>query len=297
MKTAVDAQRAGTVFVLPPEDPRLVLVNDPKSPLYDERLALPVSEELALSIAREGQIQAGRVRKNGVNKLEILDGRQRFRAALLANEWIKSGDARVAFRGGQLVQFKFEVVRPEDEQSAVRQVLAANLRVDETPIVRAKRIARALKWGLTLDDVRVAYGFKSKATVEGILMLLDCAPLVQQALERREIPESVARRFVGLDHVKQVELLNSMRDKGVMRGASARRAVAEKKAGGEVTGTEAKRMLSRDFIEAFAVQLDAVRAPAAVVAKAILRFLLGEKDALGGSEMTPYSDAAKRARR
>ena len=295
MKTAVDAQRAGTVFVLPPEDDRLVLVNDPKSPLYDERLALPVSEELALSIAREGQINAGKVRKNGP-KLEILDGRQRYRASLLANEWIKKGDPRVAFRSGQLVQFKFEVVKPEDEQSAVRQMLAANLHIEDSPMVRAKRIARALKWGLTLDDVRVAYGFKSKNTVENILALLDCAAPVQQALERREIPESVARRFVGLDHEKQKELLAAMRDKGVMRGASASRAVAEKKAGREVSGTEAKRALARDYIEAFAVQLDAVRAPGAVVARAILRFLLGDKDALAGSEMTPYRDAATRAR-
>ena len=79
-KTAVDAARAGTVFTLPPEDDRLVLVNDKASPLYDERLELPVSEELALSIAREGQIQAGKVRKNGP-KLEILDGRQPSRSA------------------------------------------------------------------------------------------------------------------------------------------------------------------------------------------------------------------------
>ncbi len=84
-KTAVDATRAGTIFVLPPDDDRLILVNDKNSPLYDERLDLPFSEELALSIAREGQIQPAKVRKNGPN-LEILDGRQRFRASLLANQ-------------------------------------------------------------------------------------------------------------------------------------------------------------------------------------------------------------------
>ena len=124
-KTAVDAARAGTVFTLPPEDERFVLVNDKASPLYDERLELPVSEELALSIAREGQIQAGKVRKNGP-KLEILDGRQRYRAALLANKWINARDPRVAFRSGQIVQFKFEVVKPEDERDAVRKMIAAN---------------------------------------------------------------------------------------------------------------------------------------------------------------------------
>src|SRR4051794_2574094 len=99
-KTAVDATRAGTIFTLPPEDKRFILVNDKTSPLYDERLDLPVSEELALSIAREGQIQSAKCRKNGEG-LEIFDRRQRYRACLLANQWIKKGDPRVAFRAGQ----------------------------------------------------------------------------------------------------------------------------------------------------------------------------------------------------
>ena len=258
-KTAVDAARAGTVFTLAPEDDRFVLVNDPASPLYDERLELPVSEELAMSIAREGQLQAGKVRKNGP-KLEILDGRQRYRACLLANEWITARDARVAFRAGQAVQFKFEVVRTEDERDAVRKMLAANLRIDETPIIRARRIARAIKWGLTEEEVRISYGFKSATTVANILALLDCSPAVQNAVDKGELPESVARRFADLDHKKQSELLAEMREKGVTRGAAASRAVTQAKNGKAITVTStAKKMLPREFVESYAASLDDAR--------------------------------------
>ena len=297
-KTAVEAARAGTVFALRPEDKRFVLVNDKTSPLYDERLELPVSEELAMSIAREGQIQSAKCRKNG-DRLEILDGRQRFRAVLLVNEWVRGKDARVAFRAGVEAPFKFEVVRPEDEKDAVRKMLAANLRIEETPIIRARRIARAMKWGLTEEEIRISYGFKSASTITGILALLDCCPAVQSSVEKGELPETVARRFVGLDHKKQAELLAEMREKGVMRGASASRAVTEKKNGHAISDATmgAKKMLPREFLESYGASLADVKVPGAAVVRANLKFVLGETAALGGSEMAPYREAAARARR
>lgn len=296
-KTAVDAARAGTVFTLSPSDKRIVLVNDKTSPLYDERLELPVSEELALSIAREGQLQNGKVRKNG-DKLEILDGRQRFRALLLVNQWITAKDPRVAFRGGVLAEFRFEIVRPEDEQAAVRQTLAANLRIEDTPMVRARRIARAIRWGVTEEDCRIAYGFKSATTVQNILALLDCAPIVQAALDKGELPETVARSFVGLDHKKQVELLAEMKAKGVMRGASAARAVSEKKNGKEVSAAlGSKKMLPREFVESYVAALADLKVPGAAAVRANLKFVLGETASLGGADMAPFREAAARARR
>lgn len=295
-KTAVDATRAGTIFTLPPEDDRFVIVNDKDSPLYDERLELPVSEEMALSLAREGQLQAGKVRKNGP-KLEILDGRQRFRASLLANQWIREQHERVAFRAGRLLEFKFEVVRPEDEQDAIRKMIAANLHIEDTPMVRAKRIARALKWGITEEEVRVNYGFKSPSSITNILALLDCAPAVQKAVDAGELPESVARRFRDLEHTKQKELLEEMRAKGVMRGAGAGRAVTAKKNGREITAVKTgKKMLTREFVETYLAELESVKALGATAVRATLRFLLGEKDALNAGEMAPY-EAAKKARR
>jgi ParB family chromosome partitioning protein len=294
-KTAVDAKRAGTIFTLPPEDKSFVLVNDKDSPLYDERLDLPVNEEMALSLAREGQIKPGMVRKNGP-KLEILDGRQRYRAELLANEWIQAGDERVAFRGGQLLQFKFEVVRPEDEKAAIRKMIAANLHIEDTPMVRARRIARALKWGLTEEDVRINYGFKDRKTISKILDLLDLCPKAQAAVDKG-LPESVARRMVGLSHEKQEELLVEMEKKGVMHGAAAIRAITEKKQGKEVTGTKTgNKMLSREFVENYLAELADVKPVGVSAVRANLQLILGVKDALVADEFAPYREAVKRAR-
>ena len=253
------------MFVLPLEDERFVLVNDKNSPIYDERLDLAVSEELgarrfttsasiwrsprssALSLAREGRIQPARVRKSGP-KLETLEGRQRFGAALLSHEWVASGDSRVALRAGQPVGFTFQMVRPEDEQAAVRQILAANLRIDATPILRARRIARAMKWGLSIEEM-------------------------------------------------QNDLVETMRQKAVMHGAWASRAVTWKKSGQAVTvENTAKRMLSREFLESYFVVLEEVRALGAGAVRTNLRLLLGDADALGGVELAPRRDAVQRAR-
>ena len=289
-KTAVEAPRAGNIFTLPPEDERFVLVTDKKSALYDERLELPVSEELALSIAREGQMVSGKVRKNGPN-LELLDGRQRFRACLLVNEWVNKGEERVAFRAGQTVSFKFEVIRPEDEADCVRKVLAANLRVEDTPLIRARRVSRALKWGCTEEDVRVAYGFKNVSTIKDILQILDCAPAVQKAVDSGDLPEYVARDFVGLDKEKQSELLTEMKDKGITKGQSARRAVKQKKKGQEVTGkAKGKKMLSRTALEGYLALLEKSEDSIDVLVAAHIRLVLGDADALNGERFSRYKE-------
>jgi ParB-like chromosome segregation protein Spo0J len=251
---------------------------------------------MTLSLAREGQIKPGMVRKNGP-KLEILDGRQRYRAELLANEWIRADDERVAFRRGQLLQFKFEVVRPEDEKAAIRKMIAANLHIDDTPMVRARRIARALKWGLTEEDVRINYGFKDPKTISKILDLLDLCPKAQAAVDKG-LPETVARRMVGLPHDKQEELLEVMQQKGVMHGAAAIRAITEKKQGKEVTGLKTgNKMLSREFVENYLAELADVKAVGVSAVRANVQLILGMKDALVADEFAQYREAIKRARR
>jgi ParB family chromosome partitioning protein len=297
MKTVVDAQRAGTIFKIETDDERLVIVNDEASPLYDERLKLPVSEQMALSLAREGQLQPGKVRKNGPT-LEVLDGRQRLRAMRLANEWVDAGDPRVAFRGGQRLVFMFEVVKTEDDRDAIRKMIAANLRIDEPPMIRARRIARAIKWGLTPEEVQINYGFKTKKTVEKILKLLDCCKEVQESAESGEMTQTLALLFVDLDHKKQRELHQEMRAKGLMRGASAVRAVKEKLQGKAVTGaTVGKRMLKREFVENYLDEIRELKGNTPAAVRAHLHLLLGDKAVMSAAALDPFRDAIQRAQR
>jgi hypothetical protein len=121
---------------------------------------------------------------------------------------------------------------------------------------------------------------------------------VQKALDAGELPETVARRFRALDHGKQRELLDEMRQKGVMHGAVANRAVTAKKNGKEITtGQMGKKMLTREFVEDYLAELEPVKTLGATAVRANLRFLLGDKAALAAVEMTSYRDAANKARR
>jgi DNA-binding transcriptional regulator YiaG len=85
-KTAFDASRI-SAFGFDPED--LVLIEDPKHPLYDARIKLPLKSEFVANIKALGVIEPVIVRKiDGVPV--VIDGRQRVRAALEANRQRKA---------------------------------------------------------------------------------------------------------------------------------------------------------------------------------------------------------------
>jgi len=85
-KTAFDASRI-SAFGLDPED--LVLIEDPKHPLYDARIKLPLKPEFVANIKALGVIVPVVVRKIDGAPV-VIDGRQRVRAALEANRQRKT---------------------------------------------------------------------------------------------------------------------------------------------------------------------------------------------------------------
>jgi hypothetical protein len=89
-----------------------------------------------------------------------------------------------------------------------------------------------------------------------------------------------------------------MRQKGILRGAVAQRAVTAKKHGRELsTERNGCRMLTREFVERYLAMLDDVLDPSVSAVRASLHFILGDKDALSARVMTPYREAAHKARR
>jgi hypothetical protein len=85
-KTAFDASRI-SAFGFDPDD--LVLIEDPKHPLYDARIKLPLKPEFVANIKALGVIEPVIVRKIDGNPV-VIDGRQRVRAALEANRQRKA---------------------------------------------------------------------------------------------------------------------------------------------------------------------------------------------------------------
>src|SRR6185295_18198195 len=74
------------------EDPAdLFIITDPSNPRFDERAVMPLSQTLINSIEVSGVIKPVICCKNG-GRAEVLDGRQRVRAARQINETRRGED-------------------------------------------------------------------------------------------------------------------------------------------------------------------------------------------------------------
>src|ERR1700743_1127639 len=84
-KDTYGATGSTNLLLFDPKD--LTIVTDERSPLYDERVDLPVDEALVDSIVDQGVLEAILVRKNPeTGKTEVVNGRQRGRATVEANK-------------------------------------------------------------------------------------------------------------------------------------------------------------------------------------------------------------------
>lgn len=120
---------------------KLTLVTDENSPLYDARVHLPVDEALARNIDYQGVLEPIAVSKNPeTGETEVVFGRQRVKAARLANEWRRH-------RGEPERQIP-AVVYAGKRQSALDAIASENeARTADSPLGRAEKMRRHLALG------------------------------------------------------------------------------------------------------------------------------------------------------
>lgn len=161
-----------------PDD--VVLVDDKASALYDERVDNDYKESLVLNImfAPEGVPQgiieplSGR-RNRETGKIEIIDGRQRTKAAREANRRLKK-------QGLEPIRLPVWIKRASD-QSAMGMLISANEhRTEDSAENRAKKIQRYIALGRDEKEVAVLLGV-SESTVKNLLRLLDAPAAVRNA--------------------------------------------------------------------------------------------------------------------
>lgn len=173
-KTAVPGARRGTVHFVNPTI--LVLVTDKKHPLYDERVHLQPDLALAKSMNQIGFMQNKpiSVRKNGA-KFEVVDGRRRTKAAVLANEIrVKNNDPELS------VPITLE--RGEDARALDILIASNEMAHKDDPITKARKMARHMQQhGRSVEETSVLFGITS-VSVENHLKLLELHPEVQQAI-------------------------------------------------------------------------------------------------------------------
>lgn len=129
MPSASSFLKRGSPSAWPDE---LIVINDPNHALFDERMALPISDERLRNLVAVGQIQPIAVRVEG-DELVVTAGRQRWKMASVIN-----GDSMEAGRAAT----------SENE-----------MRVDDPRDAKIRRAQRMAKQGHAAEDIADAFGF------------------------------------------------------------------------------------------------------------------------------------------
>ena len=196
-RDSLNAKGKRDAYMFDPED--LFLVVDEKSPLYDERVHLPVDEALVLNLMHapdgvpQGVIEPiTAVRNQESGRVEVLVGRQRVKAAREANKRLKKA-------GLEPIRVPAMIQRSTQPHRVLGVLISENeIRQDDTPLGRAKKAQRYIDLGRDESEVAALFGI-SKASVKNLLSLLDAPAAVRNAVESGQITTSEGYKLAKLE--------------------------------------------------------------------------------------------------
>jgi len=175
------------LYYFDPED--VILVEDDKSVLYDERVDNDFRESLVANMMYApdgtplGVLKACIGRRHPESgKIEIVDGRQRTKAAREANKRLKK-------QGAELLRLPVLLKRASDVRLMATLISANEHATDDSPMGRAKKMQRFIDLGRGEDEVAQLFGI-SVASVKNMLRLLDAPAAVRHAVDSGKITAS-----------------------------------------------------------------------------------------------------------
>lgn len=207
------AESRGDFYSYDPEN--LIIVDDPTHPLFQvSRTNIPFSEELVNSMMAFGFKGSVLVRQNGTAEtgvpiIEVVDGRQRVKAAREANRRLKE-----ARRSTILVPVAFERGNSEDAEAAMVFMNEVAVNEGRDPISRAREIKRLLDKGRPESEVLIMFGM-SKRQLRSHLDLLSCSPRLRKAVEDEKVTLTVARTLSQLSEKEQDRVIEDLEQKGL----------------------------------------------------------------------------------
>lgn len=217
-KQSYGAVGRGDTLNFKPEDLRII--TDKNHPLYDPRVEREPEEGMILSIMAHGVIVPAVIFRIG-DEVFIKDGHQRRACAIEANK-------RLTKEGKKPVVIPCVWKRGDDKTLFGISVTTNEVRYGDTPMERAKKMQRAADFnGGDLDAVAVDFGVTT-ATVKNMLALLECAPVVQRAVEAGKVGATIATKLSKLPKEEQTATLDKMIEAGATKGAAAQKAVRGK---------------------------------------------------------------------
>lgn len=233
-------------------------------PLYDDRIHLPLDEGLVKNMMVFGVLEPALVRKNGTF-VEVIDGRQRVRAAREANR-------RLLEQGAETIAVPCFVKRG-DEQQIMGVMLSTFIRQDDSAIAKALKCQRYLDTGKSEADAALVYGVSAQA-VKGWLALLDLAPSVQRAVQSGQLAAGAALALGDLPHVEQAAKLTAILAGGKATAATELKRQQQARQKGD-DAVVRNKVVSRDTLRKLAVD-DRFIAKALPETQAFLLWILGE---------------------
>jgi ParB family transcriptional regulator, chromosome partitioning protein len=249
-----------------PED--LVIVEDPKHPLYDERVNLPLSQALIANILHIGRvIEPVVVRKNPeTGEVEVVAGRQRVRAVREINRSRKKDPLRVPA----------VVDRSKDDQLLDIIVSENEIRENDSPLVRAEKMRRLLGRGKTEGELSTLFGV-SPQLVKNTLALLDATSAVKKAVDAGRISVNSAYKLAKMPADEQREKVAQLQAEAPTspgkKNPKRRRAAEIVDGDGGMRGKkEIEKMLAE------LADTDDIKEGARLVATSVLEWVLGKGD-------------------
>lgn len=179
---------------------QLDVIDDPNSPLYDERVHFKVNQALVDSIRNDGQLEPGIVYPTGDDRYLILAGVQRFKA--------------LKELGGNR-KFLAREAKPElgDLGAIWIQVTTNEIRTSDSLEQRARNIRRVMAaTGDNVQQVATRFGVTAQS-IRNALSLLDATKPVKDLLTKGLISDTTAVRLSRLEEdeqEKQAEKINKL---------------------------------------------------------------------------------------
>lgn len=280
-KNSKDAYGAsGNTSLLLFDPNALTLVEDPKHPLFDERVNLPLSETLIANILHHGRVlESISVRKNPESgAVEVVFGRQRVRAVREINRRKKEDREFAKKWGKEPIRVPAIVDRSKENDLGDAMISENEQRQDDSPLVRAEKMRRLLGRGKTEAEIQVLFGC-SLATVRNTLALLEASSAVKKAVDSGRIAVASAYKLAKLPAPEQREKVAQLLAEAP--ATTGKKNPKARKAREIVTGSSGVR--SEAKIKELRAQMatdENVKENARMVALAVLGWVLGEDGGL-----------------
>jgi len=181
-------------------------------------------QELAASIKSNGLIQPVVVRRNGLDRFQIIAGERRWRAAQMA------GLQRIPC-----------VIKEVDDQNLLELSLIENLqRENLNPIEEANAFRRLLERSqMTQEQIAVKIG-KDRSSIANSLRLLRLPKEIQALVEESRLSMGHARALLSLEAAADQKALASRIISGGLSVRDAERLSKASQSGGRKTGSSAR---------------------------------------------------------